>query len=209
MHYMLTFFRKIRKSLIENSSTRKPASPTGRYILYAIGEIALVVIGIIIALQVNEWNNRRNLRSLEITTLRDIKASLETDIIHINRSIEEADKNRASMDIILDHLATDQPYADSLKYHFGNICGTWAFTINRSVFESLNSEGLALISNKELRLELVKLYDVQATGQKERKQQMLRVESGGPCAVDPSKNLGKVHQQKREEATSSLPFSSE
>ena len=87
------------------------------------------------------------------------------------------------MDIILDHLATDQPYADSLKYHFGNICGTWAFTINRSIFESLKSEGLALISNKELRLELVKLYDVQAMGQKERNERYRDIVDAGSESV--------------------------
>lgn len=46
---MLTFLKRIRKSLIDSGSTRK-------YLLYAIGEIALVVIGILIALQINNWN---------------------------------------------------------------------------------------------------------------------------------------------------------
>ena len=49
---MLTFFRKIRKSLIDSSSAR-------RYLLYAIGEILLVMIGILLALQVNNWNEHR------------------------------------------------------------------------------------------------------------------------------------------------------
>jgi bacteriorhodopsin len=49
---MLTFFQKIIKSLIESSSTKK-------YVLYAIGEIALVVIGILIALQINNWNEAK------------------------------------------------------------------------------------------------------------------------------------------------------
>ena len=54
---MLSFLRKIRKSLIEHGSTRK-------YLLYSIGEIALVVIGILIALQINNWNVKR-LNSIE------------------------------------------------------------------------------------------------------------------------------------------------
>ena len=49
---MLTFLRKIRKSLIETWSARK-------YILYAVGEIALVVVGILIAAQINNWNHKR------------------------------------------------------------------------------------------------------------------------------------------------------
>ena len=49
---MLTFFRRIRKSLLGGTST-------SRYIIYAIGEIALVVVGILIALQINNWNEKR------------------------------------------------------------------------------------------------------------------------------------------------------
>ena len=55
---MLTFFRKIRKALLESGSTQK-------YLLYAIGEIALVVIGILIALQINNWNEWRKEREME------------------------------------------------------------------------------------------------------------------------------------------------
>ena len=93
---MLTFLRKIRKSLVESGSSMKPPSPvTGgqslapplepalaargwrrlasRYLLYAIGEIALVVIGILIALQINNWNEDRKEQDLEIEYLNGIK----------------------------------------------------------------------------------------------------------------------------------------
>ena len=76
---MLTFLRKIRlrlisqassdterKTLIESSSAVKPASPVGRYMVYAFGEIALVVIGILIALQINNWNEANKLLIKEI-----------------------------------------------------------------------------------------------------------------------------------------------
>ena len=55
---MLTFFRRIRKGLLEGGRTSK-------YLLYAIGEIALVVIGILIALQINNWNEERKEKVLE------------------------------------------------------------------------------------------------------------------------------------------------
>jgi hypothetical protein len=53
---MIKFFRKIRQNLLVENRFNKPASPAGRYLLYAIGEIILVVIGILIALQINNWN---------------------------------------------------------------------------------------------------------------------------------------------------------
>ena len=62
---MIKFFRHIRQQLVMENKTRpndsvgragKPALPAGRYFKYAIGEIILVVIGILIALQINNWN---------------------------------------------------------------------------------------------------------------------------------------------------------
>lgn len=67
---MQNFFRIIRKKLIDEDNVRK-------YLLYAIGEILLVVIGILIALQVNNWNEMRQLESEEIRILNILKTDLE------------------------------------------------------------------------------------------------------------------------------------
>ena len=67
---MLTFFRHIRKSLLHSSQVRK-------YSLYAIGEIALVVIGILIALQVNNWNQHRFNESKEQGYLLSLKSDFQ------------------------------------------------------------------------------------------------------------------------------------
>jgi hypothetical protein len=94
---MLTFFRRIRKGLFDggrtddpprrmSASTSKPASPigrpaspAGRYLLYAIGEILLVMIGILLALQVNNWNEWRKARDFELKMLTEISLSLSRD----------------------------------------------------------------------------------------------------------------------------------
>ena len=78
---MLAFFHKIRKSLIEAGSTRK-------YILYAIGEILLVMIGILLALQVNNWNEERNNRKLEKYYLERIVEDLQADIDEMNQVVD-------------------------------------------------------------------------------------------------------------------------
>ena len=79
---MLTFLRKIRKSFIETGSARKPASPSGRYLLYAIGEIALVVIGILLALQINAWNQDKQNRNLEKQYLERIIQDVKQDSVN-------------------------------------------------------------------------------------------------------------------------------
>jgi hypothetical protein len=158
---MINFFRKIRQRLLSENKFSK-------YLIYAIGEIVLVVIGILIALQINNWNERNKTEAKEIEMLTDFKVSLEADLINFNRIMDRGEKAKSSMVTILSHLEEDLPYADSLKFHFGFTTDTWTTQVNRSVFESLKSEGLTLISHKELRQELVRFYDELTIGQKER-----------------------------------------
>ena len=80
--------------------------------------------------------------------LTDFKVSLEADLVEFNRVIERGERSKSSMEIILNHLEADLPYSDSLKFHFGSTTETWLTQVNKSVFESLKSEGLSLISNK-------------------------------------------------------------
>ena len=68
---MIKFFRTIRKSLLAEGKT-------GKYLKYAVGEIILVVIGILIALQINNWNEWRKERVLEINTLVEIEENLNS-----------------------------------------------------------------------------------------------------------------------------------
>ena len=99
--------------------------------------------------------------------LNDFRSSLEIDIKNYNTTIKRGSNAKNSMDIILAHLENGLPYSDFLKFHFTNITDTWIAEINRSVFESLKSEGLSIISNKDLRLEIVNLYNGLGIGQKE------------------------------------------
>ncbi|MGS2727548.1 DUF6090 family protein [Psychroserpens sp. BH13MA-6] len=63
---MIKFFRKIRHNLLSEGKT-------GKYLKYAIGEIILVVIGILIALQINNWNENQKENKLEKNTLLNLK----------------------------------------------------------------------------------------------------------------------------------------
>ena len=81
---MIKFFRRIRQKLL---SENKPASSAGRfskYLIYALGEIALVVIGILIALSINNWNESRKIHLQDIEFLNNLKADLSVDISALN-----------------------------------------------------------------------------------------------------------------------------
>jgi hypothetical protein len=70
---MIKFFRKIRKSLLSEGST-------GKYFKYALGEIALVVIGILIALQINNWNQNITFKNELTQIVKETRNDLNQDI---------------------------------------------------------------------------------------------------------------------------------
>jgi hypothetical protein len=78
---MIKFFRKIRQNLLVENKT-------GKYFKYAIGEIILVVIGILIALWINNWNNQRTADYQATDLLKNIKTDLVSDTLTFVKSIE-------------------------------------------------------------------------------------------------------------------------
>ena len=148
---MIKFFRKIRQSLLSEGNT-------GKYFKYAIGEIVLVVIGILIALQINNWNESRKDREQEKEFLIGLKETLNRDLERNLRSQEVNQRALKSMQIITEHLEQDLPYNDSLKHHFGTAHNFLFWDLSESVFESLEAKGLDLISNKNLRDSLALAY---------------------------------------------------
>ena len=158
---MLPFFRKIRYRLAKDN---EPASRTGRFLnysRYAIGEIVLVVVGILIALQVNTWNEDRVARNKEREVLEDLLKELKHDLLDAIWMREINDQSLRSMSIIRQCLEEDLPYHDSLKFHFSLTTFIVYPQINGSVFEAIKSDGLDLISNKSLRDSIVVTYGFQ------------------------------------------------
>ena len=86
---MIKFFRRIRRNLLSEGKT-------GKYLKYAIGEVLLVVIGILIALQINNWNQSRLDREVEKTTLLSLKADLSSALTQLNAKIDQNRRYRVS-----------------------------------------------------------------------------------------------------------------
>ena len=148
---MIKFFRKIRKNLVsENRLTR--------YLLYAIGEIVLVVIGILIALQINNWNEDNKGKAFEREMLSQIQDNLKKDkakLIEIHASFTKA---IASADKIL-AIGPEDNIPDSLRYWLAYFIQFERFQPITNSYEALKSRGLDQVSNKELRLLLGEYYD--------------------------------------------------
>jgi len=159
---MIQFFRRIRHQLLsENLPERNGSVRAGKfskYILYAIGEIILVVLGILIALQINNWNEIRKLKGIEIKTLRELRSDLTQSMIDIKNDQEYFRFTRKSTLYILDHFENPQPYNDSLSYHFANMYPFSTFSINRTTFDNLRQSGANIITNDSLRIEISNFY---------------------------------------------------
>ena len=82
INQMIKFFRKIRQNLLNEGKTAK-------YFKYAIGEIVLVVIGILIALSINTWNENRKNKNEASFQLSKLKDNLNADKAQIKMVIDE------------------------------------------------------------------------------------------------------------------------
>lgn len=131
-----------------------------KYLLYAIGEIVLVVIGILIALQINNKNENEKLVQKEIEILQLFQESLTTDLVRFKTVSLFYKNSKKSIERVLKHLENNLPYEDTLASDFFNTTITYEqSSFIDGPFETLKSSGLELISNTTLRLKIVDVYD--------------------------------------------------
>ena len=151
----MKFFRNIRKKLASENKV-------GSYLRYAIGEILLVVIGILIALQVNNWNEARKNRIQERNFLVRLLTDINTDIENISSSIR-LNKNRMQRaEFLLASMDQPQLAEDSATYFIRSIeyAGyTNNPVVSNNTFEEIKSSGkLSIIRNEKLRSVIQEYY---------------------------------------------------
>ena len=148
---MLTYLRKIRKTLIESGSARK-------YIPYAIGEIALVVVGILIALQINNWNEYRKQRIEETKLLGSIYKQFSYNLNEVERAIWTTQMIQQKCIHLLQNMGNkgvelSRQEADSLVY--SGLRRIVTFDVSNGILDDiLNSGRLHIISSDTLREKL-------------------------------------------------------
>ena len=148
---MIKFFRLIRQNLLSEGKI-------GKYLTYALGEIFLVVIGILIALSINNWNENLNKSNSEKILLSNLREEFSFNLnelketkVRLNETIK---KSRKLITLFcIDKELVDTKYLDSLIY--GSIWGP-TFDPNQDVFYSVYDKGnMELISNPDLKKALI------------------------------------------------------
>ncbi len=151
---MISFFRKIRHKLLqENRITR--------YLTYAVGEILLVVIGILIALAINTWNEERKNRILEIKYLSDLISDLQKDSTTLTSLAIEATETARIKAKLQNYFLGAPIELDSLPIFFDSQWFPYQVFIPTQITleEMKNSGRLDLIGDRNLKRKLIELSD--------------------------------------------------
>jgi hypothetical protein len=145
---MIRLFKKDKKKFINSQKIRN-------YLAYSIGEIILVVIGILIAVYINNWDLNQLKQDNGVKALKIVKRDLQTEKYVLEDFKKRYSYTRKYLIDILYKNKTDN--LDSLKFHFG----PYVHYKMNSEYISLKSSGkLNLISNSKLRSKLVNFYEV-------------------------------------------------
>ncbi|MET6992060.1 DUF6090 family protein [Sediminicola arcticus] len=153
---MIKFFRNIRKNLLSEGKTTK-------YLKYAIGEIILVVIGILIALQINNWNEeKKHQKQLQIK-IHSILGDMREDALQIKSLIEDLEKQNSAADYIIPIMESEQKViTDSLKFilDFNSFTTTPILSQQNNTWDFLSSNGiLSELEDQDLVSLLIDYYN--------------------------------------------------
>ena len=151
---MLKFFRSIRQKLLSEGKLNK-------YLLYAVGEILLVVIGILIALQINNLNEEKKQRNLATSYLENLKIDLESDLITLDTASTDLDKFEKEGYYSLYILEGEIVKIDTIKFLKSLVWNNHfhLYQPSRSTYEDLVGSGnIKLINNNNLKVALSKYY---------------------------------------------------
>lgn len=161
---MIKFFRKIRQNLLSEGKI-------GKYFKYAIGEIILVVIGILIALQINTWKENNTNKQIETTYLKGILNNLDKDIISLKRLNEKGIRQVESFTTLL-RAFSNSSYDVNSKMFLKAIYESqpsFVFLGNSVVFQDMKSSGkINYIKSDVLRFELLEFYSLSENTEKKQ-----------------------------------------
>ncbi len=154
---MLKFFRRIWKELFDSGRTSK-------YLLYAAGEIALVVIGILLALQINNWNEERNNNVLEAGYKLALREDLAKDSSEVRSKIAEMKEELNQLMSMGEKLSALMQFDSITHLYRFKLSPLFNATINfnRNTFETLLATGNINLIEKDLRNRLMILHNFQA-----------------------------------------------
>lgn len=152
---MIKFFGKIRRQLLVKNKL-------SRYLIYAVGEIVLVVIGILVALQINNWKEQQKLRQLQAVYLQRLVNDLDKDLFNINYVQKEIEANQVVITNFIDAINTkkdSEPVLNNMTAFFEQGWLISEFVPSANTYTDLSQTGnMKVIENTQLVNDIIAYY---------------------------------------------------
>ena len=156
---MIKFFRRIRYDLMEKNKT-------GKYLKYAIGEIILVVIGILIALSINNWNETKKQEQRAIIYANKIINDIETDLKNVDSLVVIGQRNIKEIENYFNYFENQDPVnisalIDSCSHVIKDVMRKYRYTPNNHTFKDMQASGNSTLLSEDQKQALVTLSNTQ------------------------------------------------
>ena len=156
---MIKFFRKIRQKLLSENKFSK-------YLIYAIGEIILVVIGILIALSINNWNETKKQEQRAIIYANKIINDIETDLKNVDSLVVIGQRNIKEIENYFNYFENQDPVnisalIDSCSHVIKDVMRKYRYTPNNHTFKDMQASGNSTLLSEDQKQALVTLSNTQ------------------------------------------------
>jgi hypothetical protein len=150
---MIKFFRRIRQGLLIEGRTSK-------YFKYAIGEIILVVIGILIALQINNWNEAKKQDKQIIKGLIEVRDNLISDSLAISNTLKLKLEDKDIQNRVIQLLNNSKPLDSAINKDLGRVMIARKIKLIPNGYSLLKNLGLERIEDLNMRNKLIEYYEI-------------------------------------------------
>lgn len=141
---------------------------------YVLGELLLVMSGVLLALAVSNWSTRKAETKKEAFHLQDLEQSLRLDLAELRSIIAFHEQTGRSCMLLYKHLLAGKPWHDTLPHWIGNTGDFLPFFPQRAAFENLKSVDFNLIKNDQLRASIFQVYEERFEQQRLSEQVLIR-----------------------------------
>lgn len=148
----MKIFRKIRQKLIQKGQVKS-------YLIYAVGETLLVVVGILIAFQISEWNENRKMSKKESEYLASLSSEINQSLKSIDDAVNFHELTLIHIENIENHILNDLPNSSSLDTSFYVYQYFSIPKITSTTYETIKTAGINSINPDSLRVSITKLYE--------------------------------------------------
>lgn len=186
---MITFLRKIRKNLMNEKSFSS-------YLLYAMGEVALVVIGIMIALQLDNWNENNKVQESIDKHLITLRQNLNEDQAQLKDLHEVMVLNSNHADSLLNQLKTLIPVTNKTMHYLTKLILEYEFRPNKNAIETISQSNELPYLSSELQTAILDYYSLISSANEREKISNINIQSKyEPYIVD---NYPEIFQKKND-----------